>query len=115
MKSCLSCNTKEICTIYERIADIITQPFFCSRWEFTPRQAILSQPGMRLGTYADDDPVATLPFKHLKFLDMCISSDLTDTEVTVVAEINKHVSLIYLPTYDSHCYINNKGLLVKSC
>jgi len=113
MENCNNCGVQN-CKIIKRIEDIVSRDSFsCFNWVLKPYQVTLLNPGQRLAEYNLDMPDNTKIYTHLPLQSEPIPENLKNTSVLVIAHIDQFVRLIKLPTLNTYCYINVRGLAEK--
>lgn len=114
-KSCSNClmKVKETCPYLKTLKNISFAEFYCFAWLQIPYKAILKIPGMRLYDYHIEHP-SLLKAIGIEFKDLMshIPPECEGDTVKVVMDVEKYISLIYLPVFRKYVFINNSGLEV---
>lgn len=112
-KSCNNCLYKrdESCPFLKDLNVIPSNSFYCFQWMQIPYKAILKTPGMRLSDYHNEHPSLLKEIGiELKDLMFHIPPECEGDTVEVITNVEKYISLIYLPVFRKYVFIGSFGL-----
>lgn len=116
IKSCSTClfHNNESCQFLKDLKNPPVFSFYCFKWTQIPYKAILIIPGKRLYDY-HRVKYNILQITGISESDLMshIPPEAEGDEVEVVQDVEKLVSLIYLPVYRRYVFIHKDGLKIQ--